>query len=99
MARVELHPFNTQVRTAGIESDTRFLRRDLTKVVIQEIATRRYWGSRGVWTSEIEKANDFQTGTSALEHVRRLELPNVQLVVIHEFKECQVIPLKTSIRS
>ena len=82
-----------------MESDTRYLRRNFTRVVIQEIPTRRYWGSRGVWTSEIEKANDFQTGTSALEYARRLELPNVQLVMIHEFKECQVIPLKTSIRS
>lgn len=56
---------NAPVSTAGIEFDTRFLRRNCTKVVIQEIPTRRYWGSRGVWTSDIEKASDFQTGSSA----------------------------------
>jgi hypothetical protein len=99
VSAVGLLPQNTKVQSAGIGSDTRFLRRDFTRVVIQEIPTGRYWGSRGVWTSEIETANNFQTATAALEHGRRLGLSNVQVVVVHEFKESQVIPLKTSIRS
>ena len=86
-------------KPAGAHLDTQFLKRIATKVVIQEMPTRRYWVSRGVWTSDVEQATDFQTRSSASEHALRLKLPNAQLVVIHEFRDYQIVPLQHNLRA
>jgi hypothetical protein len=81
----------------GNSFDTQFLRRHFTKVVIQEIPTRRYWQTLGVWTSNIEAARTYDSCTKALEEALFLKLKNVQLVLNREFKEWEIIPIKTSI--
>jgi hypothetical protein len=83
----------------GNHLDTQFLRRHFTKVVIQEIPTRRYWKGTGVWTSEIDKATTFRSCSAAMEDATHLKLKNVQLVLTRELRECEVFPLKTSIRA
>lgn len=96
---MNLEPTRVSAAQGGNRFDTQFLRRHFTKVLIQEIPTRRYWEERGVWTSDIEKATNFQTCSAALEHATHLKLPNVQLVLTREPRECEVIPLRTSIRA
>ncbi len=82
----------------GGKFDTQFLRRHFTKVVIQEMPTGRYWKSSGVWTANVDGATSFQTCSAALEQATHLKLQNVQLVLTREIKECEVIPLKASVR-
>jgi len=83
----------------GIKFDTQLLRRHLSKVVIQETATGRFWQSTGLWTTDPKKATSFQTCSAALEEATLLKLQNVQLVLTREIKECEIIPLKTTFRA
>jgi hypothetical protein len=66
------------------------------KIMIQEIPTRRYYRTPGVWTGDIRKASDFRTSTAALETILKSNLNNVQLVSTRDFKRFQVFPLKRS---
>lgn len=77
----------------GTRVDTQFLSRHCVKVVIQEIPTRRFWGSGGVWILEIEKATTFDSRSAALEAASRQNLHNVQLVLSRELKEWEIIPI------
>ena len=81
----------------SIRLDTQYLRRHCTTVVIQEIPTRRYWVNAGVWTSDIERATQFNTCSAALEQAAHSKLSNVQLVLAREIKEYETIPLKSTI--
>ena len=82
-----------------IELNTEFLRRHSTTVMIQEIPTRHYWESGGVWTSDIERAAQFETCSGALEEAMHFKLSNVQLVLAREITEYETIPLKATFRS
>ena len=82
----------------GIKFDTQFLRRHFSKVVIQEVPTRRFWQSTGIWTADVDKATSFRTYSAALEQATLFRLQYVQLVLTREIKECEVIPLKASFR-
>ena len=98
LTHMNLNQFPVAASSAGNKFDTQFLRKHFTKVVIQEMPTRRYWGSSGVWTFDIEKATIFRTCSAAHEEAMHLKLPNVQLVLIRELKEFEIIPLKASVR-
>jgi hypothetical protein len=98
MGSMSLNQFEKANSKAGVKFDTQFLRRHFSKVVIQETATRRFWQNSGIWTTDLEKATSFQTCSAALEQATHLKLQNVQLVLTREIKECEIIPLKTSVR-
>jgi len=83
----------------GTKFDTQFLRRNFAKVVIQEVPTRRFWQSTGIWTTDVDKATSFRTCSAALEQATLFRLQYVQLVLTREIKECEVIPLKASFRA
>ena len=67
------------------------------RIMIQEIPTRRYYRTAGVWTGDIHEASDFRTGSAALKVVQQSKLNNVQLVATQDFKAYQVFPLKPRI--
>ena len=83
-------------QTRGALFDTHFLRQNSLKVVIQEIYTRRYWGSAGVWTLDMALATTFTSRSDALEAAINQKLRNVQLVLSREFRELEVAPIETS---
>lgn len=82
-----------------IKLNTEFLRQHSTTVVIQEIPTRRYWQSGGVWTPDIERAAQFDTCSGALEQAMHSKLSNVQLVLAREITEYETIPLKATFKN
>lgn len=87
------------IANGTIKLNTEFLRRHATTVVIQEIPTRRYWESIGVWTSDIDRAAQFDTCSGAVEQAMHFKLSNVQLVLAREITEYETIPLKATFRS
>ncbi len=99
MIGVSLNQTGSPDSKSGIKCDTQFLRRHFLQVVIQEIATGRYWQRTGLWTYNRDMATAFQSCSAALEQATHLQLQNVQLVLTREIKECEVIPIKTSFRS
>jgi hypothetical protein len=98
MGSMSLNQLEKTNPKAGVKFDTQFLRRHFSKVVIQESPTGRFWQNSGVWTTDLEKATSFQTCSAALEQATHLKLQNVQLVLTREIKECEIIPLKASVR-
>ena len=86
-------------QTRGAIYDTHFLRQSSLSVIIQEIPTRRYWGKGGLWTSDMEAAVKFTSRSVALETATNQKLSNVQMVLSREFKECEFVPIETSIKS
>ena len=87
------------VANGAIRLNTEFLRRHSTTVVIQEIPTRRYWVSSGVWTADIERAAQFDTCSGAQEEAMHFKLSNVQLVLARELTEYEIIPLRATFGS
>jgi len=83
----------------GSKGDTEIFSRPLSRVLLQEIPTGRYFQTSGFWTWEVGKATDFQTGSAALECAMKLRLPNVQVVFMQEIKSCRIHPVKSSMRS
>jgi len=67
-----------------------------TKVMIQEIPTRRYLRNGGFWTPDIERATVFENKSAAIEAANGQEFTNVQLVMGREFKEKEILPLRTA---
>ena len=91
---MKFHQMGQAALKGGFNFASKFLRRDSTKVVIQEIPTGRYWDSKGIWTSDFENATAFLSCYAALEQMDRYRLSNVQLILARELKEYQIIPLK-----
>src|SRR5262245_14043814 len=89
-------PASSAAATA-VESDTQYFRRTLSQVLLQEIATRRYYQAPGLWCSHAGCAMQFPTGSAARECATRLNLTNVQVVMVHEFRECQLFPLQNKL--
>lgn len=78
--------------------DTQYLRRRSTKVIIQEMATRRYLSEKGVWIPDIKQAMTFQSGSKAVEQVTKLKLSNVQLILTRDIRASEVIPMDSLLR-
>jgi hypothetical protein len=87
-------PPNQVAPASATGYDTEFLRRHSSKVLIQDAATRRYLTATGLWTTQPELAMTFRSGSSALEHVNRLKLNNVNLVLSRAITVSEVIPMK-----
>src|SRR4051812_20994481 len=85
--------------TSGTKGDTQFVSRTLARVVIQEIATGRYYQGPGLWTADIQRACDFHTGSAARECATRLKLSNAQVVMTQEFTDRQVFPLGKNVKA
>ena len=83
----------------SIKLNTQFLRQHSTTVVIQEILTRCYWESSGVWTEDIERAAQFDTCSGTQEEAMHFKLSNVQLVLARELTEYEIIPLRATFGS
>ena len=66
------------------------------QALIQEIATRRYVGHGGAWTSDLEQATDFRSAAAAMEQVQHLNFVMVQLVLTGNLTVCEVIPSATA---
>ena len=64
--------------------------------MIQEIPTRRYLRNGGFWTPDIEQATVFANKSAAIEAANEQAFTNVQLVMSREFKEWEILPLKTT---
>lgn len=88
-------PAATAPQLAGC--DTEFLSRQSTKVMIQEISTRRFLASTGVWTPDAGQALTFRSGSAAMEHLTQRKLTNVQLVLTRAITVSEVIPV-TNVR-
>ena len=86
---------STTVR--GNKFESQFLRRLLTKVVIQEIPSRLYLSAGDFWTLDIENATAFDSHLSAREEAANLKLNNVQLVLSREIKEWEIIPIESTV--
>ena len=67
------------------------------KVMIQEVPTRRYYRSTGVWTNDVAQASDFRTSTAALAAISKSKLRNVQLVATRNLKDFEVFPLRQTL--
>jgi hypothetical protein len=78
--------------------DTEFLSRHSTQVMIQEIATRRYLATTGVWTADLGQALTFRSGSAAMEHLMQKKLTNVQLVLTRAITVSEVIPVTRAMR-
>jgi hypothetical protein len=89
-------PTATAPQLAGC--DTEFLSRQSTKVVIQEISTRRFLAPTGVWTADAGQALTFRSGSAAMEHVTQRKLTNVQLVLTRAITVSEVIPVTNARR-
>jgi len=87
-------------RTGGAEAkgETRFFNRTLSKALIQEIPTGRYYRGPSVWTADEGRAFDFRTGSAARECATKLNLSNVQVVMRQELREWYIFVLKSSFR-
>ena len=96
---METHGATTRTGGTAIKGDTQTFDRTLARVLLQEIATGRYYQSPGVWTSDEAQAFDFQTGSAARECAVKLSLVTVQVVKKQEFRERQIFPLLSSIKS
>ena len=83
----------------GTRINTQFLSRHCLKVVIQEVPTRRFWGSGGVWVLDIEKATTFDSRSAALEAASHQNLHHVQHVLSRELKEWELIPIDSRSKS
>ena len=64
-----------------------------SQVFLQEIATGRYFRAPSVWSMDEAHALHFRTGYAARECATRLNLTNVQIVIMEEFRECRVFTL------
>ena len=80
---------------SAARGDTQSLSRTLSRVLLQEIATGRYYQGPGIWSTDEAHALDFQTGSAARECAVRSNLTNVRIVMTHEFRDCQTFRLKT----
>jgi hypothetical protein len=89
-------PAATAPQLAGC--DTEFLSRQSTKVMIQEISTRRFLASTGVWTTDAGQALTFRSGSAAMEHLTQRKLTNVQLVLTRAITVSEVIPVTSAMR-
>jgi hypothetical protein len=89
-------PAATAPQLAGC--DTEFLSRQSTKVMIQEISTRRFLATTGVWTADPGQALTFRSGSAAMEHLTQRKLTNVQLVLTRAITVSEVIPVTTAMR-
>ena len=78
---------------------TEFLNRHSTKVLIQEVATRRFLTVAGVWTAQLELAMSFGSGSSATEHMIRNKLTNVRLVLTRAITDCETPPTNSPLRA
>jgi len=76
---------------------TEFLSRHSAKVLIQEVATRRFLTAAGVWTSQLELAMSFGSGSNATEHMIRNKLTNVRLVLTRAITDCETISTNSSL--
>jgi hypothetical protein len=76
---------------------TRFFRAT-SKVLLQEISTRRFLHETGFWTRDREDAMDFRTGSAAIEQAKKLKLANVQLVIASDEVSGDAIPLRESLK-
>jgi len=81
----------------AVESNTQYFRRILSQVLLQEIATGRYYQGAGIWSSDAAGAVKFRTDSAARECATRLNLTNVQVVITHEFRECQIFPFQNKL--
>lgn len=77
----------------GSKFDSQFLRRLITRVVIQDISSRLYLSEGDFWTLEIEAARSFDSRTAALAEATLLGLHNVQLVLSRDIKEWEIVPI------
>jgi len=84
----------TKAVPSAAQGDTQTLSRTLSKVLLQEVATGRYYQAPGIWCVDEEHALDFRTGSAARECTVRLNLTNVRLVMMQEFRDCQTFRLK-----
>lgn len=87
-------PPNQVAPASGTGYDTEFLRRNSSKVLIQDAATRRYLTVGGVWAAQPEQAMIFRSGSTAMEHIHTLKLNNVNLVLSRAITVSEVIPMK-----
>ena len=78
--------------------DTQYLRRRSTKVIIQEMATRRYLSEKDVWVAEIKLAATFQSGSKAVEHITKLKLSNVHLILTRDIRTSKIIQMDSLLR-
>ena len=74
-------PQITDEKQTGINDDTQFLRQNFTEVLLQDTASRRYWGNAGDWTTNMERAAGFCSSQAALELARQLKFSSVRLVM------------------
>ena len=86
----------TQTRGGTMSSDPQIRNGSRPQALIQEIATRRYFGHGGAWTGDVEQATDFQSAAAAMEHVQQLNFVMVQLVLSGNLTVCEVIPSRTA---
>src|SRR5262245_11795601 len=79
------------------ESDTQYFRRFLSEVLLQELATGRYYQAPSLWCSNPACAEKFPTASAARACATQLGLTNVQVVTVHEFRECELLPLQNKL--
>lgn len=89
----------TQTRRGAVISDLQIRNGSPPQALIQEIATRRYFGSGGAWTSDREQATDFRSAAAAMEHAQQRKFVMVQLVLTGNLTVCEVIPSTTADRA
>ena len=89
----------TQTRRGAINSDPQIRDGSPPQALIQEIATRRYFGRGGAWTVDLEQATDFCSAAAAMEHIQQLKFVMVQLVLTGNLLVCEVIPSTTADRT
>ena len=63
----------------SLQGETKFLP-IRSHVVIQDLATKRYFRAPGVWSLDDAHALKFQTISAACKHATRLNLTNVHVV-------------------
>jgi len=82
----------TQTRRGAIDSDIDLRNGSPPQALIQEIATRRYFGHGGAWTVDPAQATDFRSAAAAMEQAQQLDFVMVQLVLSGNLTVCEVIP-------
>jgi|GEM_PF-1797651 len=78
--------------------DTKALRHQSTRVLIQQQGSQRYLSADGGWGHDVEQAVSFRSGSAAVEQVVKRKLTKVQLVLIRDIRVSETIPVSACIR-
>jgi len=94
---MNLQEQTTRTINPAVNHDTEMLRRQSTRVLIQQKGSQQYLSAGGGWSIDVVQAVSFRSGSAAVEQIVKRKLANVQLVLIRDIRVSEIIPVDPSI--